>query len=54
VHHAQYQEPSDITEEETYEEGCQPLEEEQELSHDSPKEDLLNNMMMKYCERFYL
>jgi hypothetical protein len=41
VHHAQYQEPSDITKQETYEEGCQPLEGEQELSHDSPKEDLI-------------
>jgi hypothetical protein len=34
AHEAQYQEPFDI-EEEIYEEGYQPLEEEQELSHDS-------------------
>jgi hypothetical protein len=34
VYHTQYQEPSDI-EGEIYEEGCQPLEEEQYFSHDS-------------------
>jgi hypothetical protein len=34
VYHTQYQEPSDI-EEEIYEENCQPLEEEQDFSHDS-------------------
>ena len=34
VHHAQFLEPSDI-EEDIYEEGCQPLEKEQEFSHDS-------------------
>jgi hypothetical protein len=34
VYHTQYQEPSDI-EGEIYEEGCQPLEEEQNFSHDS-------------------
>ena len=41
VFHAQYQEPSNI-EEDIYEESCQPLEEEQEFSHDSTEcsEDL--------------
>jgi hypothetical protein len=34
VYHTQYQEPSDI-EGEIYEENCQPLEEEQDFSHDS-------------------
>ena len=34
VYHTQYQEPSDI-EGDIYEEGCQPLEEEQDFSHDS-------------------
>jgi hypothetical protein len=34
VYHTQYQEPSDI-EGEIYEESCQPLEEEQDFSHDS-------------------
>jgi hypothetical protein len=34
VYHTQYQEPSDI-EGEIYEEGCQPLEEEQDFFHDS-------------------
>jgi hypothetical protein len=34
VYLTQYQEPSDI-EEEIYEENCQPLEEEQDFSHDS-------------------
>ena len=32
VYHAQYQEPSDMKEE-IYEENCQPLEEDQYLSH---------------------
>jgi hypothetical protein len=34
VYHAQYQEPSDMKEE-IYEGNCQPLEEEQDFSHDS-------------------
>jgi hypothetical protein len=34
VYHTQYQEPYDI-EGEIYEENCQPLEEEQDFSHDS-------------------
>ena len=34
MYHTQYQEPYDI-EREIYEEGCQPLEEEQDFSHDS-------------------
>jgi hypothetical protein len=34
VYHTQYQEPYDI-EGEIYEEGCQPLEEEKDFSHDS-------------------
>ena len=33
VYHTQYQEPSDI-EGEIYEESCQPLEDEQDFSHD--------------------
>jgi hypothetical protein len=36
VYHTQYQEPYDI-EGEIYEEDCQPLEEEQDFSHDSTK-----------------
>jgi hypothetical protein len=45
VCHTQYQEPSDI-EGEIYEEGCQPLEEEQDFSHDSIEysKDLTNEV----------
>jgi hypothetical protein len=43
VHHAQYQEPCDVREEEIYEEGCQPIGEEKELYHDAieDNEDLI-------------